>query len=264
MMLHLIDLRAQPLSGEKLQERILEALRHWVFDRVTPAKLVSLTNLGQPEVQRLVCATLLSYCFSFLSFPKLRGVEPLRSAVAQGVNDSLFGYSAALQIDASGQPFVSDHRLVRFGEPLSEHEIDLSASSFLLAPEVARRLTQPRAAPQPPAAQPAGAYPGVVPSSSAAGEMPALFVVSPTPSPAPGRMPLTNGKLYRLRFRTNKQQLFRAFRPLQNLAEKAGTLEVNVEIVARSDTPLDASWLRNAVEEPLDEADVTFEGGLEE
>jgi hypothetical protein len=77
-------------------------------------------------------------------------------------------------------------------------------------------------------------------------------------------MPLTNGKLYRLRFRTNKQQLFRAFRPLQNLAEKAGTLEVNVEIVARSDTPLDASWLRNAVEEPLDEADVTFEGGLEE
>jgi len=67
-----------------------------------------------------------------------------------------------------------------------------------------------------------------------------------------------------LRFTTNKQQLFRAFRPLQNLAEKAGTLEVTLEIVAQSDTPMDASWLRNAVEEPLDEADVSFDRSLEE
>lgn len=262
MAIHLIDLRAQPLSGEKLQERILEALRHWVFDRVTPAKLVNLTKLGQQDVQRLDCATLVSYCFSFLSFPKLRGVEPLRAAIAQGVQDGIFGYSAALQIDPSGQPFVTDHRLVRIGVPLGEHEIDLSATSFLLAPEVARRLAQP-ASVEPSTPHPSE-YPTGSMSSSPLGEISAPFVSDSTPTPTAGRAAPTSGKLYRLRFRTNKQQLFRAFRPLQNLADKAGTLEVTVEIIARSDSPMDASWLRNAVEEPLDEADVTFEGGLEE
>jgi hypothetical protein len=62
----------------------------------------------------------------------------------------------------------------------------------------------------------------------------------------------------------NKQQLFRAFRPLQNLAEKADEVTVTLNVTAHANTPLDATWLRNAVEEPLDESDVTFEGGLEE
>jgi hypothetical protein len=41
-------------------------------------------------------------------------------------------------------------------------------------------------------------------------------------------------------------------------------LTVTLDVTAQSETPLEATWLRNAVEEPLDEADVTFEGGLEE
>lgn len=86
---------------------------------------------------------------------------------------------------------------------------------------------------------------------------------SPAPIAQPARQ-TSSGRTYTLRFRTNKQQLFRSFRPLQNLAEKAGTLEVTLEVTAHSDVPLDASWLRNAVEEPLDEADILFDGQIEE
>jgi len=255
-----VDLQSQSFSSDKLQERILEALRHWVFDRVTPARLMSLTRLGQEETQRLDCGTLVSYCFSFLSFPKLRGVEPLRVAIMQGVQDGIFGYSAALQIDATGQPFVTDHRLVRIGVAMSSQDIDLSAASFLLAPDLARRLVQPPAVPELITPLPV-TYPESATAPSSIKETPPPAV--PGSGAMPNRESRTDGRLYRLRFRTNKQQLFRAFRPLQNLADKAGTLEVIVEIIARSDTPMDASWLRNAVEEPLDEADVAFEGGLE-
>lgn len=256
-----IDLRAQPLSGDKIQERILEALRHWVFDRVTPIKLVGLTRLGHDTAtQTLSCAALVGYCFSFLNFPKLLGSEPIRNAIAQGVRDGVLGYSAALQQDASGMPFVTDHRLAKIDSSLAPSEIDLSATSFIIAPDLARRLAQPpqQAQPEPVVTLPS---PGTEKQFQ---EQPAEYNPR-TEQPKPTvSTPVTSGRRYRLRFTTNKQQLFRAFRPLQNLAEKVSSLEVTLEITARSDTPLDANWLRNAVEEPLDEADVSFERGLEE
>ena len=95
-------------------------------------------------------------------------------------------------------------------------------------------------------------------------EQAATYTTEIEPTKPPTKAQATSGRRYRLRFTTNKQQLFRAFRPLQNLAEMSGTLDVTLEIIARSDTPLDSSWLRNAVEEPLDEADVSFDRSLED
>lgn len=256
-----VDLRAQPLSSEKIQERVLEALRHWVFDRVTPIKLVGLTRLGQDvTTQMLNCGTLVGYCFSFLNFPKLLGIEPIRAAIAQGVRDGVFGYSAALQLDAAGQPFVSNHNLVKIDVSLAQQEVDLSATSYLIAPDLARRLAQP---PQAGQSKPID-YPLPPLPEKNGKEQAEAYTPESVPTQPTTKAPVSSGRRYRLRFTTNKQQLFRAFRPLQNLAEKASSLEVTLEVIAQSDTPLDISWLRNAVEEPLDEADVTFEGILEE
>jgi hypothetical protein len=255
-----VDLRAQPLSGEKIQERVLESLRHWVFDRVTPVKLVGLTRLGQDETTRMLsCATLVSWCFSFLNFPKLLGVEPIRNAIVRGVQDGIFGYSAALQIDADGQPFIADHRLVKISVPLTIQEVDLSTTSYLIAPELALRLALP---PQSSAPEPM-IYPASPAQSTSIKEHSAEYEGNTVPVAITPKASVTSGRRYRLRFTANKQQLFRAFRPLQNLAEKSGTLEVTLDVIAHADTPLDASWLRNAVEEPLDEADVSFDGTLE-
>lgn len=258
------DLRAQPLSSDRLQERIIEALRNWLFTSVTPGKLIGLSRLGADQTtQTLSCARLVEWCFSFLNFPKLLGTNPIQVAIAQGVSDGLIGYSAALQVDAAGQAFVANHRLVQIDSPVAAQEIDLSATSYLLAPELARQLAQPPAA----TALPTPVYPPTSEPGANGKEQQAPYQVGEAETPAseaPVSRTLTSGHRYRLQFTVNKQQLFRAFRPLQNLAEKAGRVEVTLDIVASSDIPLEASWLRNAVEEPLDEADVTFDCRLEE
>jgi len=75
--------------------------------------------------------------------------------------------------------------------------------------------------------------------------------VAPTPtSPGPA-LPQTR---VRLAFRLNRQQLYQSFQALGNLTEKAGTLDVTVQ--GESADGFDPVWLRNAVLEPLEEADI--------
>ena len=58
----------------------------------------------------------------------------------------------------------------------------------------------------------------------------------------------------RLRMETDKPGAFRAFRAIQNLSDRSDRMAVQIEIQAESDTGFDALGLRNAGEEPLDEA----------
>jgi hypothetical protein len=57
----------------------------------------------------------------------------------------------------------------------------------------------------------------------------------------------------------NRQQLYASFNAIANLAEKAGRIKVTVE--AEKPDGFDPGWLRNAVFEPLEEADVEVESG---
>jgi len=54
----------------------------------------------------------------------------------------------------------------------------------------------------------------------------------------------------------DKGKVFKIFRAVQNLSEKSNRLSVHIEVHAESDAGFDPVWLRNAVEEPLDEADI--------
>ena len=55
----------------------------------------------------------------------------------------------------------------------------------------------------------------------------------------------------------NRQQLYQSFNALGNLTEKAGAIDATVE--AESEDGFDPVWLRNAVLEPLEEADIEVE-----
>jgi hypothetical protein len=55
-----------------------------------------------------------------------------------------------------------------------------------------------------------------------------------------------------------RQQLYASFNAIGNLAEKAGSIRMTVE--AEKVDGFDPAWLRNAVVEPLEEADVVVEG----
>lgn len=56
--------------------------------------------------------------------------------------------------------------------------------------------------------------------------------------------------------RMTRQQLYASFNAIANLADKAGIIEVEVKVEAVNAEGFDLVWLRNAVLEPLDEADV--------
>ena len=62
--------------------------------------------------------------------------------------------------------------------------------------------------------------------------------------------------MVRLSFAATRDQVFKAFPAIANLAERSdgGTIEIHIE--ATSQQGFDPAWLRNAVEEPLDEADI--------
>lgn len=57
-------------------------------------------------------------------------------------------------------------------------------------------------------------------------------------------------------FEATRDQVFKAFPALANLAEKADGGKIIIQVQATSANGFDPAWLRNAVEEPLDEADI--------
>jgi len=57
--------------------------------------------------------------------------------------------------------------------------------------------------------------------------------------------------------------LFRAIPALQALSDKSRSMQVTVDVTADSTDGFDPVWLRNAVEEPLDEADARRQSRLE-
>ena len=54
-----------------------------------------------------------------------------------------------------------------------------------------------------------------------------------------------------------RQQLYASFNAIGNLADAAGSIRMKIE--AQKLDGFDPTWLRNAVLEPLDEADVKVE-----
>jgi hypothetical protein len=84
----------------------------------------------------------------------------------------------------------------------------------------------------------------------------------PTPTEPKGATPSAATR-YRLRFRADAAQLFRALPALQNLADNAVYFTASIDVEVEGKEPFDQTWLRNAVGEHLDEAGVDAETTLE-
>lgn len=68
---------------------------------------------------------------------------------------------------------------------------------------------------------------------------------------------------YKLTSSPNKSQIFQLFEILQALADKADDMTINIEVRAHTKQKFDLSWIRNAIEEPLDEMDIQASTWLE-
>jgi hypothetical protein len=226
-----------------LHTRILDGLRKHVFDSITPARLVALIRLGETR-DYVSGEELVGWFFSYFDFPKLTSERAIRDAIASGVAEH-FGYVSAAHLE-NDVVVPSRLELVRFGSVLPADEVDLGPGCFLLSARLASKL---RGTPD---------------------RETATTRVSSTEVATEGEEPQRQGTTatdvgrahYRLQFRADAAQLFRALPALQNLADRAALFTATIDVEAEGKEAFDRAWLRNAVEEHLDEAGVDAQTSL--
>ncbi|MFL6208742.1 MAG: ATP-binding protein [Pyrinomonadaceae bacterium] len=252
-----VELGGRALAAPGMHERMMEllmAVSNKVFGTLTPRKIVELLKLGdlsgEGESPRtgIKLSDVQDSFYSILGFTRLENSGVLRKAISRGVEsvNPEFGYWSGPEpaLGAEGRYQVNRDRVV-FGRSLDPVEVDFE-SGFLIMP-AAMPLPPQQPAPidgditTPPPTSAEGD------TGTGTGQVPP--VISPTPPLGPGVQNSVH-----LSFRADRDKLFAAWNAISNLADEAG--EVSVEIIAEKSGGFDRSWLRNAVYEPLEEADI--------
>jgi hypothetical protein len=222
----------------RIHERVLELIvtvRQRVFPTLVPTKILELFKLGEgtPPTLGIRTADVVDGFYSFLGFTRLVTKGAIRTAIATGVRKGIFGYTVGSPpiLGPDGKFQVAPEK-VRLATDIAEDEVDLD-SGFLIVPS---------AIPKPQVVEPAVLTPAPgtapAPSPTAAQETPKPLVQ----------------KVVELSFSADKDQIFKAWNAIANLAEYAGRITVSVR--AESAEGFDRSKLQNGVLEPLREADL--------
>jgi hypothetical protein len=259
-----VERGGRPLQATGVHERIMELLTNAgtprIYGSVTPRRIVERVRLGEslgegePPLMGIKASDVLEAFFRDIAPPRLESASVLRKGIARGVAEGVFAYISVGAIRESpvlgpdGKYLVNRDKVI-LGRPIADDEVDLE-SGFLMMPQ---------AVPDVATARPTDVYPvdtGAVPPPSVHEEPAGVGVGT-------GIGPLTTGmdaagrkKRVALTFEATREQVFKAFPAIANLADKSDGGRVRIRIEGTSATGFDPSWLRNAVDEPLDEADI--------
>ena len=253
-----VEKGGRPLQATGIHDRILELLTAQgspkVHGTVTPRKIAERLKLGEPAGAEEPPRAGVKLCdvqdafFGFLEPPRLTASDALRAAVVRGVGDGTFGYLSGPPPLLGGDGKYQVRRdKVRFGEPLSGDEVDFEAG-FLVAPAAMPET----------GGGPTGIGTGV---GTRTGPEPAADGTTTGQGVGGHEGKAVGSRSRTYAFQADRTLLFKAFNALANLAAKSEGGKVNVRIDATSAAAdgFDAAWLRNAVEEPLDEAGVSLD-----
>lgn len=231
-----------------VQQRVVAALAdtYFLFETVTPDKLVALTFLSERQI--LPLDQVVKEFYTSLDFPRLLDADRLRDAITQGTGSGKLAYTAVYQVGEDELYYFPKSELVYVDRRTNREEIELTGS-LLIDAALARTAILPE--PEVASVPDEGGDPPLPGAISGGEQIPFPTPNAPVP---PARFDGAPKHTYRLRMETDKPGAFRAFRAIQNLRDRSDRMAVQIEIQAESDTGFDALWLRNAVEEPLDEA----------
>jgi hypothetical protein len=255
-----VERGGRPLQATGVHERIMELLTSVgtprIHGSVTPRKITERVRLGEslgvndPPIMGIRASDVLESFFRDIAPPRLGSASVLRKGIVRGVSEGVFAYASggSPSLSTEGKFQVNRDKVI-IGRQIADDEIDLD-SGFLM---------MPTAIPESPRAQPSGAAPvetGSVP-------LPSDHEAPTGMGEGPGTGPATTGpevadrrKRVALTFEATREQVFKAFPAIANLADKSDGARVRIRIEGSSAAGFDPSWLRNAVDEPLDEADI--------
>lgn len=243
-----LEIGGRPVKAQSIHERLDELLtgvHGKIFDTIRPAKLMSLMQIGTGPGERsqVEAKLVLDTFFATPGFLRIKNANVLRDCIAQGVEQGLMAYALKNRVkEESGKYTVPSHDAV-LGRRPGLDEIDLDAGIILLPSclETERSGNAPAATPVPGGSVPPDSPPPTGPGQESTGAKP----------PASGQ-PVAS---LTMEMKLSKSQLYKAFNAFGNLADKAGEITITVH---GEQLNIDASWIRNAITEPLSEAGIDF------
>jgi len=238
------EIGGRPLREQGTHERLMELLKEVLaklHDILRPHRLMSLIKLGKEQDEKLMVETGLirDAFFQSLDFPHISSEQVLAKAIAQGVREGAFAYALKNRVAEEAGQYRVKKEDAAYNREISVDEIDFDGGVILL-PECIIEPALP--GPIPPFTPPPGPGLGPIPPG-------------PGPGPAPPGPGITTN--VKIEMRLTKQELYKTFNAMGNLAEKTGHILVFVE--ATKPDGFDRNWLRNAVKEPLEEAAIDVE-----
>jgi len=251
-----VEKGGRPLQATGIHERIMELLTSVgtprIYGSVTPRKIAERVKLGEPVAENepptlgIRASEVLEAFFRDITPPRLNSSAALRKGIARGVAEGVFAYtSGAYPVLGPHGKFEVNLDKVVIGRQLAEDEVDFDSGFIML----------PSALPEAPSIASGEIL------TSPTGEPPEM----PGPFPGPPGGDETGGPMERQRsitlaFRATRDQVFKVFPAIANLADTSSGGCVDIRVQGISEEGYDPSWLRNAVEEPLDEADIRLLG----
>jgi hypothetical protein len=264
-----VERGGRPLQAAGIQQRIMELLTSVgtprVYGSVTPRKIAERVKLGEsvapgeslPAAQRgsaaqagpllgIRASEVLESFFRDIAPPRLESSSVLRKGIARGVTEGTFAYTSGSQptLGQDGKFQVNRDKVV-IGRTLAEDEVDFD-SGFLMVPGAV------------PEVQSQAATAATTPwdhtfASDASGH---AIIGEDSALPKPAAAVDRGEKTVRLKFRATRDQVFKAFPAIANLTDKSDERKVTITVEGYCSDGFDPSWLRNAVDEPLDEANI--------
>jgi len=226
-----IEVGGRALKETNIHERLMELLKTSppkVFDSLTKSKFLSLIKIENGiEVKRIV-----DTFFSSLEFPRIIDENVIKNVIAKCVEDGSLGITTRDKVQVIGDEIITPPEQTIIGKKISSEEIDTS-DGYILNP----KKIQVEEKPEP------------------------LVDASKEPEESPTVPKSTVSDKYKyIKYnlkKVSRQQLYKCFNALANLAEKCGSISIKIE--AQSEEGIDINYLKNAVEEPLEEIEIEIE-----
>jgi hypothetical protein len=265
-----VERGGRPLQAAGSYERMMvlltsEGIKH-VHGTIFPKKVAERVRLGESlaegetPLMGIKTSEILESFFRDIAPPRLESASVLRKGIARGVSDGVFAYASlpaaagaaqagggSPSLGADGKYQVNRDKVV-VGRIHADDEIDFDSGFLML----------PAAVPESPDVQPSGPVldGSDIISLPSGSETPTGGGTGIGTGPPTGKEAVVQKSRITLVFEATREQVYKAFPAIANLAEKSDGAKVRIRVEGTSETGFDPSWLRNAVDEPLDEADI--------